>query len=295
MQLWWYRILKMGSLAVLIAMLIVVPAGAWQTVELSEVELQYHRAGSGAALIVLPGAAGMNVAIYQEVLQPLETTVEAFYLNPRGAGGSGEPADGDYSIAALVRDLEEFREYQELDSFYLLGHGYGAQVALMYALEYPEAVAGLILAGGAHYLGEEWFVERQAATERHPAYEAYAEMPMLEQNTNDAVLMLDFFNWEEHQDMMPWLEPHLQVRLEANAHFMEQDMAEFDLRDRVQEIQHRVLLVWGRYDVVDPLERAEQLQNVLPQAELVILEEAAHLAFLEQRDAFVEAVAQFVQ
>ncbi len=283
-----------GLLLIVTMLLVGVGAGAWETANLHGVDIQYRRAGSGPALVILPGAAGMDVALYQEVLNALQGQAEVFYVNPRGAGGSGTPADGDYSIEAVVADLEELRKFWQLSNLVVLGHGYGGQVALLYALEFPDAVRGLILSGGAHYLGEDWFVERQEATERHPAFEAYEELPVLEHNSNDAVLMLDFYDWEAHQDRFAWLEPHLQVRLEANGHFMEQDMIDFDLRSRVAAIEQPVLLLWGRFDVVDPVERAEQLDSLLPHSELVVFEEAAHLAFLEQSTAFVEAVEQFL-
>ncbi|MFF1297890.1 MULTISPECIES: alpha/beta fold hydrolase [unclassified Streptomyces] len=49
----------------------------------------------------------------------------------------------------FVADLDAVRQHFALDRPVLLGHSWGAQLALSYALAHPERVGGLVYVGGA--------------------------------------------------------------------------------------------------------------------------------------------------
>jgi len=56
------------------------------------------------------------------------------------------PADGDYSVPAAAADEEGAVERHGLERFVLVGHSGGGLVALQYAADHLERVAGLLLA-----------------------------------------------------------------------------------------------------------------------------------------------------
>jgi pimeloyl-ACP methyl ester carboxylesterase len=66
-----------------------------------------------------------------------------------GNGESDRPSDGDYGIAARARSGGVAVDALGYDRFVLVGHSYGGLVAGAYAAEFPERVAGVILADGA--------------------------------------------------------------------------------------------------------------------------------------------------
>ena len=66
----------------------------------------------------------------------------------------------------------------------------------------------------------------------------------------------------------------------------------WDARDRISTIEAAVLVVVGADDPATPLEHGELLAERIPRARLVVLEHAAHLANLEQPDAFTAAVLE---
>ncbi len=288
----------MAGLPLLAGLLLVWTAGwaapgdGWHSAEVGGLTLEYGRAGAGPALVVLPAGPGMDVRLYARILSDLQDDMTVFYVNPRGSGGSGTPEDGDYSMKAMASDLDRLREHWDLESLSILGHGHGAMVGLQYALEYGEHLDRLVLSGGAHYLGEEWCGQREKALQRHPAYEEYMELPGYEQNSAEATLLLDFYDYDPEK--FDWLVPYLDVSLEANSYFMEKEWDQWDVRDQIAELDRPGLLVWGAHDVVDPIERAEELAELLPEGQLHVLENAAHLAFAEKTEAFVDALHTFL-
>ena len=145
------------------------PDFGWKTLALDTGVLEYAMKGDGMPLVILPGAAGMDVRVYKHILYPLEEHFQVIYVNPRLPETTDGRKQVDYGLETLAADLEQLRRSLDENEWYILGHGYGAQLALQYALEHSENMAGLILTGGAHYLGDEWFFQREDATKRHPA------------------------------------------------------------------------------------------------------------------------------
>jgi proline iminopeptidase len=68
-------------------------------------------------------------------------------FEPRGCGRSDW--DGHYDLDTLLSDAEALREAYACDRWLLLGHSYGPNLALAYALRHPSRTIGVIgIAGG---------------------------------------------------------------------------------------------------------------------------------------------------
>jgi pimeloyl-ACP methyl ester carboxylesterase len=68
-------------------------------------------------------------------------------IDLRGHGKSAKPKDMDYSIGAMVNDVDHVVRELKLQKFVLVGHSLGAAVANAYAAKYPGKVAGVVLVG----------------------------------------------------------------------------------------------------------------------------------------------------
>ena len=66
-----------------------------------------------------------------------------------------------------------------------------------------------------------------------------------------------------------------------------------DLRSTLTAIAQPALIVHGERDAVVPLRAGEYLQRNLPQAELAVIEGAAHAPFITQPRAVAQRIAQF--
>ena len=68
----------------------------------------------------------------------------------------------------------------------------------------------------------------------------------------------------------------------------------FDLRPDLGRIDADTLVVTGRQDFICGPAAAAPFVEGIPRAELVVIEDAGHFTFLEQPDAFREAVEAFL-
>ncbi|MCB2026281.1 MAG: alpha/beta hydrolase, partial [Ottowia sp.] len=55
------------------------------------------------------------------------------------------------------------------------------------------------------------------------------------------------------------------------------------------------LVVCGREDQVTPLTLSQEMASLLPDAELVVVDEAGHMSILEQPDTVVAAVLRWLE
>ena len=68
----------------------------------------------------------------------------------------------------------------------------------------------------------------------------------------------------------------------------------FDVRERLSEIAVPVLALVGEYDALTPPTYHEFLAEEIPNGDLTVLDDAAHLAMLEQPTAFGTAITDFL-
>ncbi len=102
--------------------------------------------GSGTALpVVLLHSLAGNSTHWAKQLEHLRRARRAVALDLRGHGRSEQPRNGDYSIAGMAGDVGAVADTLGIERFVLIGHSMGGGVALRYAGQHPERVAGLVL------------------------------------------------------------------------------------------------------------------------------------------------------
>jgi proline iminopeptidase len=64
--------------------------------------------------------------------------------------------------------------------------------------------------------------------------------------------------------------------------------------DRLADVTHPVLVLAGRHDRTCVAGASEEMTELLPNAELVVFEQSAHMFFAEEQDRFLEVVTAFL-
>jgi pimeloyl-ACP methyl ester carboxylesterase len=111
--------------------------------------------GDGPAVLLLHGLAS-NARIWDGVGPRLTGAgLRVVALDLRGHGASDQPGSG-YGFASLVQDLSAALGGLGLERPVLVGHSWGANVALQFAADRPGALTGLVLVDGALLGTAEW-------------------------------------------------------------------------------------------------------------------------------------------
>jgi pimeloyl-ACP methyl ester carboxylesterase len=82
---------------------------------------------------------------FPQLLPALARDYQVTAYDLRGHGRSGMPASG-YGIEDMVSDLNALLQHQGVNRVHLIGHSYGGDVALNYAVAHPDRVISLTIA-----------------------------------------------------------------------------------------------------------------------------------------------------
>jgi pimeloyl-ACP methyl ester carboxylesterase len=120
------------------------------------VTLSYRSFGAGPTTVLLVHGWMASGRVYDDLVDALGVSKEDPRLtltrdrlrlvipDLRGTGGSGKP-DGGYSIAQYAEDVLAVADAVRADSFVIVGHSMGGQIAQWIAATRPERVRGAIL------------------------------------------------------------------------------------------------------------------------------------------------------
>ncbi len=102
--------------------------------------------GDGQAVALVHGLAS-NCRIWDLVAPILSQQFRVAAIDQRGHGESFKPDTG-YDFATVVSDLHSFMDALEMSNPVIVGHSWGADVALEYAVAHPGLARGLCFVDG---------------------------------------------------------------------------------------------------------------------------------------------------
>jgi proline iminopeptidase len=221
-------------------------------------------------------------------------------------GGGRSERRGPYSLRRFVADLDAARQHLGLDRMALLGHSWGAQLALRYALDHPERVTRLVYLSGVG-LGWAWrqpfegaFLERLSSAQR-ARFEALNGKPERTDTENREAAMLqwsaefvDRTRAMEYAERMatPWFAINHECNRTINAELQRQ-WREPELETACRALQVPTLILDGAEDL-RPRWAVDSLERALPRVTRVVIDDAGHVPWMEAPDRFRAAMRRFL-
>jgi len=111
-------------------------------VQANGVELHYLQSGAGENIVMLHGFLGNQAVWHLQIVPQLRKRFCVTTFDMRGHGYSAMPATG-YTARDLAFDLKGLLDELDIESAHLVGHSYGADVCMYFALLWPERVRRL--------------------------------------------------------------------------------------------------------------------------------------------------------
>jgi proline iminopeptidase len=194
------------------------------------------------------------------MLDGISTTIR---FDPHGCGRS-EKAE-TYSVTTSLADLEAIRQHFNLSKWIVIGHSWGADLALCYALHYPEHVLGFVcLAGGRTHNDREW----------HRIYQQKRDAGL------EPPLAFDY-------------PTNLDVNKQVNQSWREYIQRPTLLRDIVH-LNSPALFIYGTNDI-RPSWAVEQVAHLLPHGRLRLLQAADHYLWHDGSEQLGKSLRRFVR
>ena len=262
--------------------------------------------GPGVPLLCLHGGPG-SPHLGLTPLEQLGDERRVVLYDQLGSGNSSKPSDPSlWTVELFLAELANVRDALGLDRVHLLGHSWGGMLAQEYALTQPDGLVSLVLSSTLS----------SAALWREESLRLRAALPAEIRDPLDAHEAAGTTDDPEYEAaIFEFLHRHL-CRLDPWPPIVEEVMrsinlevyntmwgpseahptgvlAGWDVTSRLGEIQVPALVLCGRYDEATPLQ-AETIVQRLPEAELVVFEESAHMAAIEETERYLAAVRAFL-
>jgi 3-oxoadipate enol-lactonase len=232
-----------------------------------------------APVLVLSGGLGTTTAMWDAQLPALATTNRVLRVDHPGHGRSALPA-GHVTVDGIARAIVRLLDELEIVIASFCGLSLGGMVGQWLGANEPERIDRLVLACTGASLGTREMYEERAALVRREGLEVVVE------GARERWFTPAFRESTEAQRILGELR-HMSP--EGYAACCEA-VGAFDFRDDLQRIEPPTLVLFGEDDPVTPPAVIEELTTGIPGSQSIGIARAAHLANVEQPEAFSAAV-----
>jgi len=276
-----------------------------ELVRIDDTALFVVERGAGYPVIVLHGGPGLDHHEFADYLDPLTDEFRLLMVDQRANGRSERPPESTWTLERMAQDVIMLARTLGLDRYAVLGHSYGAFVALQNAVDYPGMAAQTIVSGGVPSMRCLDVVDANlAAFEpvelREQVTASWAREPTVHTREEFAELMADQLPFHFADPRDPRIADY-DARTKDTVYapdvlrvFSANGYGGIEVEGRLHEVTSTVLVMTGRHDRTCTVAAAEAIANGLPNAELVIFEQSGHMTFVEEPERYNAVVRSFL-
>jgi pimeloyl-ACP methyl ester carboxylesterase len=259
------------------------------SVEINGVTLAYRDTGSGLPILFIHGHP-FNQSMWEPQVAALSSKYRLITYDIRGYGASEVPAVDATSLETMAADINALLDHLHIDKAVIAGLSMGGQIAMAFAEQYPQRLAGLVLAATFPQADTP-----EAATTRRATADRFI-------NEGSAL---------PGGEMLPKLLAHASIKRDPALAVTVYTMiahtppagAAAALRGRAQRkdytptLQHisvPTIVFGGTEDVYTNVETITSMQKAIPNSRLEIFEGIGHMPNLEAPDRFNAALENFL-
>lgn len=267
--------------------------------------------GDGVPVLIIHGGPGSSSCMYPSTLTGLAASRPVVMYDQLGSGHSDRISDleRDAVLSRFVEEVAAIRADLGLHEVHLVGHSWGAAVALEYLLTGdPRGVLSVVFVGPL--IGtERWLQDANALVAMLPEETqaaihtamATGEYTTLEFQAANEVFMAEFLSRGplDRRDFSECVASPagggtLYEYMWGPSEFVSTGtLRDYDRIDRLPELDVPTLFLVGEFDEARP-ETMSEFQALVPGSVVKVIPDAAHLVNVDQPQAFNDAIAEFL-
>jgi len=247
---------------------------------INDLKTNYKVAGEGQPVLILHGWGGSSDSWVKVIEILTQNNFKVFCPDLPGFGKSNPPKFS-WGVIDYVNWIKSFIDSLNLTDFYLISHSFGGQIAVKFAILYPEKIKKIIFCASAAIRPKPglktkiiYMVAKIGNAFFSPKY-----LARLKDGARNF-----FYIFLRNRDYV-----------KANGTMKEiikKVLAE-DLLLELSKIKKEVLLIWGENDKLVPLKNAYIFKEKIENSKLVILPKIGHSPHLETPEKLAEIILKF--
>ena len=283
-------------------------------IPVAKATLYAREIGRGQPIIVLHGGPDFDHSYLLPELDRLADAFRLIYYDQRGRGKSADQVlPEDVTLVSDLEDLNRVIEHFQLESAAVLGHSWGAVLALEYALRHPTRVSHLLLMNPAPASATDFTVLRKAYLQKLGAemdrQREIMASTAYKEGDPEAVAARYRLHFkpalkrpQDYEKLMArmkvgFISQGKEGIVKARA-VEDRLMADtwkvdgYDLLPKLQKLSIPTLVIFGDHDFI-PGAIAQHIAEAIPTARLVTLKNCGHFAYLECAGGVRKAFGDF--
>ncbi len=256
------------------------------TINVNGINISLKQAGNGSDMILVHG-----IFASKEIMNPLFDYYKKSYhvisYDVRGHGKSDKPEKFD--LDDYADDLKELIKKLNLEKPIVIGLSMGSYIALKTAEKYPTILSKIILLG-TRGQGKISLIQKAAEENNGNDNIDLKEMGRL---ISKRVYAPDTTS-EDVANFYKGNRSEVELTNDERKNIYA-SLSHYDMVNDADKVQIPVLILGGEYDGINPPEESIKVNEMLPTSQLVIVEGAGHIAYLEKESEVIELIDSFIQ
>ncbi|NIM94863.1 MAG: alpha/beta fold hydrolase [Anaerolineales bacterium] len=282
------------------------PQAPGRYVTIDDTRLYIVERGEGFPLFILHGGPGLDHHVFGDYLDPLSDQFRLIFVDQRSQGLSDPTPESTWTLEQMAADVSSLANSLNIKHYALLGHSYGALVALQHAVDSPGDASMTIISSGFPSTRYLYHVQHNLETFEPESLRAqvassWEREASAETEEDVASLLHDQMPFHFADPLDPQIEDYehrcsgTRYSPAVLRHFAVQEYGGIEVEDRLSDITQPVLVLGGRHDRVCSVPAAEAMAEGIPNAKLVIFEQSGHMTLVEENEHYLAIVRRFIE
>jgi len=258
-------------------------------------------------VLVLHGGPGLDATMFGDYLDPLAEHYRLVFVDGRGQGRSDRGSDPhSWTLSQHASDVSAVAAAIGVERYAVLGHSYGAFVALQHAADAPGAAVATVVSSGAPSMRflegvEQGLATFEPADLREQVRRSWEREASVETEQELAQLLADQMPWHFADPRDPRIPAYLAqtehmryAPAVLRATSLEGGGLRIEVEAELPHVTQPVLACTGRHDRTCSPEAAARIAELVPRGELYVFESAGHMTFVEATEEYLRVVSDFL-